>query len=132
AEPFFAPEIADCRLFQQLRGRIAANTERVEKIRPSKLRADPRELVRTYLAGTPLETLFFAEVPLPFPQERRYEGHWILARQGAGKTQVLSYLIEHDLQLVARSQASIIVLDSQGNTPGLGDKPPTLLYTLSH
>ena len=131
-EPFFAPDAADYCLFQQLRARISANTERVDRVRPSKLRAEPRELVRTYLAGTPLEILFFAEVPFAFPQERRYEGQWILARQGAGKTQALSYLIQQDLELVARGQASIVVLDSQGNTPGRDDKPGTLLHTLSH
>lgn len=131
-EPFFAPEFVDFRLFSQLRARIAANTERINRVRPTKLRADTRDLVRTYLRATPLESLFFAEVPLPFPQERRYEGHWILARQGAGKTQALSYLIEQDLAQVARGHASIVLLDSQGNTPGQGDKPPTLLYTLSH
>lgn len=131
-EPFFTPEGADYRLFQQLRARISANTERIGHVRPSKLRAEPRELVRTYLAGTPLEILFFAELPFAFPQERRYEGHWILARQGAGKTQALSYLIQQDLELVARGQASVVMLDSQGNTAGRGDKPGTLLHTLSH
>src|SRR5439155_9953802 len=89
-EPFFSPEVADYRLFEQLRAQIAVNTERVERVRPSKLRTDPRDLVRTYLAGTPLEALFFVDVPFAFPQEHRYEGHWILARQGAGKTQALS------------------------------------------
>jgi hypothetical protein len=92
----------------------------------------PAELVKGYFGGTPLEPLFFAEVPLPFRLEDRYEGHWILAHQGAGKTQALAYLIQQDLRLVAEGKASIVILDSQGNTAGADGKPPTLLHTVSH
>lgn len=131
AEPFFR---ADPRLFRKLRERITENTNRAGKLRPSKLvgYAEPRQLVETYFAGTPLLDLFLAEIPMPFPVENRFAGHWILARPNAGKTQALSYLIEQDLPLVAEGKASIIIMDSQGNTPGENGKPPTLLHTVSH
>lgn len=77
--------------------------------------ADRRELVGTYLGGTPLTRLFEGTLPFVIPQATRFEHHHIVAGSGHGKTQTLQYLIANDLDAVAGGAASIIVLDSQGD-----------------
>jgi hypothetical protein len=71
AEPFLR---GDPNLFRRLRTRIRENTERVGKVRPLKFAAhsQARETVAAYFGGTPLEQLFLAEIPVPFPTENRY------------------------------------------------------------
>jgi hypothetical protein len=125
---------ADGRLFQKLKKRINHNAERLANASPRKLarEMEPGDLVHAYLGGTVLEQLLRVHIPLPFEQQTRYEGQWILARPGAGKTQAMACLINADLKQVIDGKASIIVLDSQGNTPGKDGKPPTLLWNLSH
>lgn len=99
-------------------------------LRPSQYRfGDP---VHTFLARTPIEQVFDAEITVTIPARDRYEGCWILGRQGSGKTQCIQYHLMHDLDLVVQGKASIVVMDSQGNTPGDSEKGPTLLHTLSH
>jgi hypothetical protein len=84
--------------------------------------ADRRELVGTYLGGTPLTRLFEGTLPFVIPQATRFEHHHIVAGSGHGKTQAVQYLIANDLDAVARGAASIVVLDSQGD----------LIRTISH
>ncbi|MGE3279575.1 MAG: hypothetical protein AB7H90_05315 [Alphaproteobacteria bacterium] len=123
----------DTRLFEQLKKRIKGNAAKVDNAHPRALaaRMEPAELVETYLRGTVLAELFRVLVPLPLTQQKRYEGMWTLARPGAGKTHhVFSTFIHEDLKLVAEGKASVVVLDSQGDQPGEGGKPPPLLYLL--
>lgn len=47
--------------------------------------------------------------------EKRFEGTFVLAPAGSGKTTILQYLITHDMPYVERGEASIIVMDSQGD-----------------
>ena len=48
------------------------------------------------------------------PLTSRFEGMWVVGRQGSGKTQLFKYLLSRDLDLVAAGKASIIVLDPTG------------------
>lgn len=72
-----------------------------------------QKLAETYLTGTPFGHLFAVQLPFAIPAQTRFEHHWIVAGSGHGKTQTLQYLIAQDLQLVARGEASIVVIDSQ-------------------
>ena len=56
-----------------------------------------------------------ASIPFSIPQASRFEHHWIVAGTGHGKTQTLQALILDDLKQVEQGQASIVVIDSQGD-----------------
>jgi hypothetical protein len=62
-----------------------------------------------------LARLFDGAIPFTIPTRTRFEHHHIVAGSGHGKTQTLQYLIANDLPAVGSGQASIIVLDSQGD-----------------
>src|SRR5205823_6183651 len=55
-----------------------------------------------------------AILPVAIPHELRFEGTWVIAPQGLGKTALLSALLARDLHEVNEGKASIIVLDSKG------------------
>ncbi|MBI3700540.1 MAG: ATP-binding protein [Afipia sp.] len=76
---------------------------------------NPRDLVADFLSGTPFPDLFLASVPFPLPEQARFAHQWILAPQGAGKTQAIQFQFLRDLPKVANNEASIIVMDSQGD-----------------
>jgi hypothetical protein len=73
------------------------------------------ELVDAYFAGTELLRLFILRWPITIPESTRFEHHWIVAGSGHGKTQTLQYLIGQDLERVVEGEASVIVIDSQGD-----------------
>jgi hypothetical protein len=77
--------------------------------------AAPRELVADFLSGTPFPGLFLSTVPFAIPDTTRFAHQWILAPQGAGKTQAIQFQFLCDLPKVASNEASIIVMDSQGD-----------------
>jgi hypothetical protein len=72
-------------------------------------------LVGAYLGGTPLTCLFDGTLNFTIPTRTRFEHQHIVAGSGHGKTQTLQYLIANDLPAVESGEASIIVLDSQGD-----------------
>ncbi len=84
-------------------------------ILPSENKGEPVAFLHAYLKGTPLEALFAAEVPFDIPEETRFEHHWIVAGSGHGKSQTLQYLVARDLEKVASGEASLVVIDSQGD-----------------
>ncbi len=125
----FAPEFDDAGTTARIRERLEYNvvlasggnpadpgsfnrTPRLPSQAPPML---PDHLIAMYLEGTPLMGLFDYAVPIFLPQETRFEHHHIVAGSGHGKTQTLQHLILHDLQQVSRGEASIVVLDSQGD-----------------
>lgn len=59
----------------------------------------------------------FDSVPLPItiPEHLRFEGVWIVAPRGTGKTTLLSAMLKADLELVKRGKASVIIMDSKGD-----------------
>lgn len=74
-----------------------------------------QQIVEDYLHGTPFERLFALEVPFALPRQARFEHMHIVAPQGAGKSQCIQFLVAHDLEKVARDEASIFIMDSQGD-----------------
>lgn len=113
-------------VFVKLRYRLYENACEVAGIAPygakplvpttaSTMEGSPVQLVEKYLKGTPFYDLLVTPIPLHLPQSTRFEHHWIVAGSGHGKTQTLQYLISRDLEAVARDEATIVVLDSQGD-----------------
>lgn len=83
---------------------------------PTKHRsANPSELARIYLGGTPFEALLQLPVPFPIPEEMRFEHCHIVGGTGHGKTQLMQRMIHADLLLAARDRRSVVVIDSQGD-----------------
>ena len=121
-------DIVQAGLFQGVRKCFEDNLARASGINPKDSRPSrtvrtpstskdksPRELVAEFLSGTPFPELFLASVPFPLPEQARFAHQWILAPQGAGKTQAIQFQFLRDLPKVAANEASIIVMDSQGD-----------------
>ena len=68
-----------------------------------------------YLQDTPLLQILEAPLPIRIPKRVRFEHQWIVAGSGHGKTQTLQSMILDDLSDVAAGEASIIIIDSQGD-----------------
>ncbi len=125
--PFRSPAVMAAGLFAPLRSRIDRNQISMSSaprltssvppllVAPTEHRGTNDEIVRGYLRDTVLENLFLAQVPFELPQASRFEHHWILAGSGHGKSQTLQFLVSHDLEKVARGEASVVVIDSQGD-----------------
>lgn len=52
---------------------------------------------------------------ITIPQKHRFEGIWIIAPPGRGKTTLLSQLLQADLKQVLAGTASVILMDSKGD-----------------
>jgi len=125
----FSPELDNTGLVNTLRSRLEYNLviasggatgERASNIKNIKLPTkqtglSTEQLIKTYLEGTPIAALYDYQVQISIPHETRFEHHFIVAGSGHGKTQTLQSLILHDLQTVSQDNASIVVLDSQGD-----------------
>lgn len=115
-QPFFADPVTDLGLFASLRKKLDANFAAIDSrkpITPDEHEGSPREIVNTYLAGTPLEQLFYATVPFEPPELIRFEHSWLCAGTGHGKTNAISTMLQRDLETVAREECSIVLMDSQ-------------------
>jgi hypothetical protein len=66
-----------------------------------------------YLQDTVFERIKDARISWGIAEKHHYEGQWILAPQGAGKTTFIEYQISQLLERVQRNECSIIVMDSQ-------------------
>ena len=73
------------------------------------------ELAKLYLAGTPLLELLSLPVPLPLPDELRFEHCHVIGGTGHGKTQLLQRMILADLEEAIEGGRSVVVIDSQGD-----------------
>lgn len=71
----------------------------------------------TYLKDTPLLALLDARVPITIKREKWFEHGAIWGTPGKGKTTLIQALIAHHLPAVARNEASIFIMDSQGTGP---------------
>lgn len=91
-----------------------AFTQRPKYAKESGIR-DPERLVKAYLGGTPLASVFDQSVSFTIPTRTRFEHHHIVAGTGHGKTQTLQYMMADDIRAVERSGRSVVVLDSQGD-----------------
>lgn len=125
--PFYSDDPQTAGLFEELRLQIDKNVhdasgipyqphnhDSPDLVWPKDYEGD--ELVDAYLKHTPLLQIFHdSSVPLTIPDQARFEHGWILAPQGTGKTQLIQFLVSCDLEKVAGDEASIVVMDSQGD-----------------
>jgi hypothetical protein len=91
-------------------------------VQATRYKGEHSDIPTLYLKDTPLLTPFVAPVPIVISEKTRFEHHWIVAGSGHGKTQTLQHLIAQDLDKVASGEATVIVIDSQGD----------MIRTLSH
>ncbi|MBX3512054.1 MAG: DUF87 domain-containing protein [Xanthobacteraceae bacterium] len=125
---FYDDDIVRPGLFDLIRERLddnlcrASGLTREEALRarsvvsPTNAKAmSPRELVGNFLVGTPLAELLLTEVPFWIPEQTRFKHMHILAGTGHGKTQTIQHLLSADIARVLRSEASVVVMDSQGD-----------------
>lgn len=69
----------------------------------------------TPFARSPLSGVY-DELKTLYPITReRFEGAWVVAPPGRGKTQLFQYLIAHDIPHILAGNASAVVMDSQGD-----------------
>lgn len=131
----FDDDVCEMGLFEKVRTRLEENLLSVSGIDrydqhaarkivwPTKNKeADPARLVSSYLRGTPFPQVFETTVPFAIPFPARFEHTHIVAGSGHGKTQLLQFLIHHDLLKALDDKRSVIVMDSQGD----------MIRTLSH
>lgn len=126
---FFDDDVCDAHLFDTLRERLDVNAlvasgisperrdERSAKlILPTKCgKKSPEELVQLYLRSTPLQRFFEGTLPFAIPFPARFEHTHIVGGSGHGKTQLMQFLINHDLERARDDGRSVVVLDSQGD-----------------
>ncbi len=126
---FFDDDISKASLYQDMREALDANILSASGYDPSK-RYDKElnltfptqskltkssELVDAYFKGTHLHALFSTKAPFAIPFPARFEHTHIVGGTGHGKTQLMQFLIHHDLVRAREDGRSVVVLDSQGD-----------------
>jgi len=76
---------------------------------------EPAALVDMYLQGTPFHELLYSRLPFAIPFPARFEHTHIVGGTGHGKTQLMQFLIHHDIVRAQEDGRSIVVIDSQGD-----------------
>ena len=131
----FDDDIEAAQLFEPIRAVFDENLYRASGIAPedrdkrvrlilpsdSTIR-DPAALVDAYLDGTAFQRFFAHPVPFVIPFPARFEHTHVVGGTGHGKTQLLQFLIHHDLMRSKADGRALVVLDSQGD----------LIHTVSH
>ncbi|MBI3894351.1 MAG: type IV secretion system DNA-binding domain-containing protein [Acidobacteria bacterium] len=127
---FYDDDIQNAHLFQPLRERFNSNLYRVSgipdntpheevnrrAILPTRNKnTSPEYLIEAYLQGTPFLPMFHDTLPFAIPFPARFEHTHVVGGTGHGKTQLLQFLINHDLVRAMRDGRSVVVLDSQGD-----------------
>src|SRR5258708_34748478 len=78
----------------------------------------PDYLVEAYSPGTPFLEFFHSPLPFAIPFPARFEHTHIVGGTGHGKTQLMQFLINHDLVRAMEDYRSVVVMDSQGDLIG--------------
>jgi len=76
---------------------------------------EPAALVDSYLEGTPFHELLYKPLPFAIPFPARFEHTHIVGGTGHGKTQLMQFLIHHDIVRSQEDGRSVVVMDSQGD-----------------
>jgi len=133
---FFDDDITDAYLFETIRETFDENLFRASGLSidrqydrnpklilptDSKI-TEPSALVDAYLQGTPFHRFFNEKMPFTIPFPARFEHTHIVGGTGHGKTQLMQFLIHHDLMRSREDGRSVVVIDSQGD----------LIRTISH
>jgi hypothetical protein len=115
--PFFGEPTTRLELFfglrRQLEFNVAQTATAAKAVMPEDFKGTPRDIVDTYLSGTPLAPLFDIHVPFAIPDQLRFEHMHVIGGSGHGKTQLLQHLILNDL--AGPDPPSMVIIDSQGD-----------------
>lgn len=126
---FYDDDVQNAHLFDQLRARFENNLAVASGIPRDKLNeatsrvvlptknknTSPEYLIQAYLQGTPFFEFFHHLLPFAIPFPARFEHTHVVGGTGHGKTQLLQFLINHDLVRAMEDNRSVVVLDSQGD-----------------
>lgn len=126
---FYDDDVQNAHLFDPLRERFndnmffvsgvpreQGNAAANKIILPTKNKnTSPEYLVEAYLQGTPLLSFFHSPLPFAIPFPARFEHTHVVGGTGHGKTQLLQFLINHDLVRSMEDGRSVVVIDSQGD-----------------
>jgi hypothetical protein len=126
---FFDDDVSNAHLFDPLRERFDDNALRASGIPPEKRHESagkatfpsnhknksPEFLIQAYLQGTPFLQFFHSLLPFAIPFPARFEHTHVVGGTGHGKTQLLQFLINHDLVRSMQDGRSVVVIDSQGD-----------------
>jgi len=126
--PFFADGVQNAGLFASIRDRVDRNcyeasgieyekreTTQKTQLMPYEVDGTGEQLVQWFLNGTVLEDLLSYNVPFSIPISSKFEHTMVLAGSGHGKTQTMQRLLVDDLEEVRQGNASVVVIDSQGD-----------------
>ena len=121
---YYAAPLMKSGVCQSLRDRLDTNLHEFSGVKmtpetrnfgdllmPEEFKGTTAEAVDVYLADTPLQQIFNAQVPFVLPEETRFAGHWIVAPPGRGKTTLLHAMVNDDLN----KDAGIVLIDSKGD-----------------
>ena len=126
---FFDDDVSNAHLFDPVRERFDDNALRASGIPPEKRHESagkaifpsnhknksPEFLIQAYLQGTPFLQFFHSLLPFAIPFPARFEHTHVVGGTGHGKTQLLQFLINHDLVRSMEDGRSVVVIDSQGD-----------------
>jgi hypothetical protein len=126
---FYDADVVNANLFETLRERFDENglslsgiprEKRHESARKLVLPTEnknksPEYIVEAYLQGTPFVDFFHSPLPFAIPFPARFEHTHIVGGTGHGKTQLIQFLINHDLTRAMDDGRSVVVIDSQGD-----------------
>jgi len=99
--------------FGQLR--YEQETSKKRLIPAFEFKGSTEECLKTYFKGGFTPKLFKFKIPFSIPQTKRFEHVQITGKTGHGKTQLLQKMILKDLLPVLNDEASLVVIDSQGD-----------------
>jgi hypothetical protein len=105
--PFYKEEYRN--YFGGLRATLDQNRKRAGGMVPTEYKGE--NPVYAYLQDTPLAQVFDARLPFTIPEHLRFEGQWVVAPPGRGKTTLLSAMFVEDMH----KDATVIVMDSKGD-----------------
>ncbi|MEM7206494.1 MAG: hypothetical protein AAF434_01595 [Pseudomonadota bacterium] len=122
-------DVVNAELFSDVREQLRANLLRASGIdqhgqyganKSVVFPTDSKEATSTglldaYVHGTPFLNYFHYKEQLTIPDTIRFEHTHIVGGTGHGKTQLLQYLLCHDLKRASRGECGICVIDSQGD-----------------
>lgn len=125
---FYDADVRNAGLFDALRERFDTNAltasgiphgrlDTATKLRlPSEhVNQSAESLIQGYLQGTPFQEFFASPLPFAIPFAARFEHTHVIGGTGHGKTQLLQFLINHDLTRALDDGRSVVVIDSQGD-----------------
>jgi hypothetical protein len=126
---FYDSDVTNANLFETLREILDGNglalsgipwekrydTSRKVVLPTENKNKSPEYIVEAYLQGSPFLEFFHTLLPFAIPFPARFEHTHIVGGTGHGKTQLIQFLINHDLVRAMDDGRSVVVLDSQGD-----------------